>query len=167
MPLLLAPLVGILLWSERRASHMGLVPRLDEDDVYEGLPSQEPPLDFEEPRNGRSSPLSPLSPRGQLSLPGTRLPPSPRLHRMRGRPLSGVSCLHLSVLFHIPLLTCIHSFIHYRLCILVGSCAALRLCAGSSGAHSPSCGSRSPSCTTIALAYLSSSTAARGDHSSP
>jgi hypothetical protein len=85
MPLLLAPLVGMLLWSERQATRMGLVPNLDEGDVYEGLPPGDPV-------DGRSSPLSPLSNRGRLSLP----PPSPRQQRFRSRPRSGMSCTYLA-----------------------------------------------------------------------
>jgi hypothetical protein len=102
VPCTLAPLVGILLWSERRAARMGLVPDLDLDAPgYEGLPSDEPVLSVNHSEDGRSSPLSPLSRRAPgLSSPGLRSPPSPTALRRRSRRMSGISCMSHSLVIH-------------------------------------------------------------------
>lgn len=95
VPLSLIPLVGVLLWSEKRAARMGLVPDLDVSaPIYEGLPSEDPVLNANHAREGSSSPLSPLYRRDEgLVVPGSRPPASPSLSRRRlSRPMSGLSC---------------------------------------------------------------------------
>jgi hypothetical protein len=101
IPIVLAPLVGLLLWTERKASNMGLVPDPDGDaPTYEGIPGDEPVAGVDPANHGNISPLSPL--RRDPGVPShmLRSPPSPELsRRRRSRPMSGVSCTYLQSIF--------------------------------------------------------------------
>jgi hypothetical protein len=101
IPIVIAPLVGLLLWTERKASSMGLGPDPDGDaPIYEGIPGDEPVAGVDPANLRNSSPLSPL--RRDPGVPShmLRLPPSPELsRRRRSRPMSGVSCTYLQSIF--------------------------------------------------------------------